>query len=68
MARKVGYDPRTSGTDLLRTSGTLQNGMYAMEEDRTDDLGSYLSSDHTVADHRVINFFLVMLLKVLYQE
>lgn len=42
--------------------------MYAMEEDRTDDLGSYLSSDHTVADHRVINFFLVMLLKVLYQE
>ena len=31
------YDPRTSVTDLLKTSVTLLIGKYAMEEDRTDD-------------------------------
>ena len=31
-----GYDPRTSVTDLLRTSVTRQVGIYAMEEHRAD--------------------------------
>ena len=35
--RIAGFDPRTSVTDLLRTSVTLFIGTYALEKNRTDD-------------------------------